>query len=456
MVFPIANQEIIGSVYTEIPFDDVTIKRRVPQPQISLETKFIKFDPGCQINIDGIPTNCPPALMAFATQRKNKLIIIIASVIFVLGLSNVIKINTSNLVTGDFIGSSKLGSFNVNNARAIGNFGNSCYFGVAMHLLYVMADIRDYIEATWGASPEIEKQYIRDLLIKMGGFITKAGNPITDGNANPALNFSKLNYEKIHEKYYPESLEPFDPLNPLKIRKPIEQEEDPTPLLIFLLGSLPHTHSNLYAQGTLENNYHVMTNVPLGASIMSVRTFFPVLYEHIIASPNAELQNILEKAYNHASIMDGVNSVTYNHAGKNQAVSAFSFVQMTQLPQYLLIQLNSVDPNTNTKYPHNIKMSITLDLQVGPTKVKYFFLGAIIHEGATINSGHFTALIFDWIQGPNFEYLYYDDEHSETRSLLIGPHNSYIPDKYFYKNYSTKAHNEMPYVLLYANITKLK
>ncbi len=65
-------------------------------------------------------------------------------------------------------------NFNVENARALANFGNSCYFGVSMHLLFVMYGVRNQIVSNkpylvTGLSQDLQDAYsdIKNLFIEM-------------------------------------------------------------------------------------------------------------------------------------------------------------------------------------------------------------------------------------------------------------------------------------------------
>ncbi len=82
-------------------------------------------------------------------------------------------------------------NFNVENARALANFGNSCYFGVSMQLLFVMHDLRtmivnntNFLQPNFPTPINVTKSSmitaygnIKDLLIEMN--VSPKTTPIT-------------------------------------------------------------------------------------------------------------------------------------------------------------------------------------------------------------------------------------------------------------------------------------
>lgn len=442
--FPIANQEITADgMYTEIPFTDSTSRSAV-------ENKFIRFylftGERRAIYDKGIQIFHGPMLLPFEQAMNASKPTLVPTIIPIV---NVVMKNTNPIVPANF----PTINFFVRNARAISNFGNSCYFGSAMQLLFVMFNITNDIITKWKFPVPLDKAHlplIGDLLNKMKSTITlpNVGNPISAGNTNPLLDFFIGHYRTIKSHIYGNTN---------------MTEEDPLTFLLNVIKNLSPVAKPWVEEDIDEVRYHVLKPNTKVEVTTDDRPIFPIYFKNIQTNPNGELQDLMYDCYLHLDFRDGPTTATRDVAGKNQAIFAYNFIEITKLPTYLLIELQYT--NHIDVIEHNIQINLTLDLKVGSQQIKYFFMGAIIYDEVS-GAKHYNSLIFDQIEetkdvhgniiARGFKYLYYDDAIVKTHKLDIQPANRIIPANYFYRDGIAKNAKEIPYILLYADITQLK
>lgn len=373
---PIANQELIGTNYVEIIWSNDADKA-------TKVNKFIKLSPPPSIYINNIQSAVlPPDLDSFNTQRIAKMYtsvkIDLTIVSYSSGSGTVVKSTPEPSGSGTV-------SFAVNNARAIGNFGNSCYFGVAMHLLFVMRDCREFITTKWNISSDQALKNISEILTKMGG-PHQAANPITMTAAH-MYRFDKSQYMIIKKKYYP------DPalsaqlasgaISQAQFNNLFSIEEDPSDMLMILVEELRVDGEISAIQQIRDIDYHTMAIPPmeLGTNPKENRSMFIIEKNDFSTNPADELQNIMQTAYNRVELLEGLKAKTVDASitgtGKSEVVFCHRHTKLLNLPTYLLIKIASVDPFG--KIPHDIKINLTLKF-IGPQTKTYFFMGAIIHD----------------------------------------------------------------------------
>ncbi|AVL94923.1 putative ubiquitin carboxyl-terminal hydrolase [Moumouvirus australiensis] len=387
-ILPITNQIWNGSEYV----------------RISNKNQFIN-----------ILTSTDPNMIAFIPHLKQPVI-----------KNNIVNIqNNANLNMSLIISTN---NFNVENSRALANFGNSCYFGVSMQLLFVMYNLRNFILGNIkitnndvDSATEIAYKNIKNLLIEMN----------TSPKTRSIRSFPQYPYVKQQIfKQFPVRL----------------IEEDADEFITRFLSGLDNDTNELYFMRGSYEFYHAATNV-----LISSRPF--IFSSNLINSDiinrniNGTLEQVLYELHNSVELIDGSESVQNISTGDYEL--GFAHYKVEILPQYLFVRLELIDQNTNLKQFNNIQINTTLTLTTKTNTVTYFALGIIVHRGNTITTGHYTALVYDNYSNNNFEYIFYDDQISTKYSMPIT--SKIIPKNLYIKNPSDNA-----FVILYGDITKLR
>ncbi|QTF49204.1 peptidase C19 subfamily protein [Acanthamoeba polyphaga mimivirus] len=385
---PIANQEWSGTEYvrTNDPTKFIVITK-------TLDPKIARF----------LPTFKKPVIIDIINKTSNSTL-------------DMNKIITTN-------------NFNVENAKALANFGNSCYFGTSMQLLFVMFHVRNFIVKNsnfteTGISINLKNAYdsIKNLFITMN----------TAPKNDPIKSFP--DYPNVKKQIMKEP----DPVQML--------EEDAEEFITQFMSDLDPKARNLALIKGNEYIYDV-SNAQLNRQQSFSNIFNLIPLDIIKSNPTDTLENILSKTYTMVELREGVNTI------QNPITSDYEFTyfvnQPTILPEYFLVRLNMVDPTSTNKLRHNIQINTTLVLTINGQTTTYFALAIIVHRGNSIKTGHYTCLVFDNQTGSQFQYIFYDDSLS---SLVSIPTNSkIIPSNLYLKNITDSA-----YIILYGDITKLR
>uniref|UniRef100_A0A6G6ACV6 Ubiquitin carboxyl-terminal hydrolase n=1 Tax=Borely moumouvirus TaxID=2712067 RepID=A0A6G6ACV6_9VIRU len=371
------------------------------------------------------------------TSNKNQFINILTSkdpniIAFIPHLKQpVIKNNIVNIQTNANLNMSLIistNNFNVENSRALANFGNSCYFGVSMQLLFVMYNLRNFILGNIkftnndvDSATEIAYDNIKNLLIEMN--IPPKTRSI---RSFPQYPFVK---QQIFKQF------------PVRL-----VEEDADEFITRFLSGLDNDTNELYFMQGSREFYHAATN-----TLLSSQPF--IFSSNLINSDiinrniNGTLEQVLYELYNSVELIGGSESVQNISTGDYEL--GFAHYKVEILPQYLFVRLELIDQNTNLKQLNNIQINTTLTLTTETNTVTYFALGIIVHRGNTITTGHYTALVYDNYSNNNFEYIFYDDQISTKYSIPIA--SKIMPKNLYIKNPSDSA-----FVILYGDITKLR
>lgn len=318
------------------------------------------------------------------------------------------------------------------NARPISNFGNSCYFGVGMHMIYVMIDVREHIINTAvlpGASTDEQFVYsnIRSLLLEM-----------KKSPKNIAVS-SFPNYRQVKKKIMGN-----DNL----------REEDAAEFIskfISLINGI-YANPNVFLLQMEEIHYHAITGQVLTA-ILPPSVSWPA-HEFVIPriiieqNINATLEDVIEKTHRLGTLEARITKSSTDH------IFMYTYSDIVRLPSYLFIKLDPNKTGTINKQHNNIRIPISMRLRNRDKtqKGKYLFIGMVIHLGGTINTGHYTALRYDnyeYDSDKKLDYLtysYYDDDKPVIKHKL--PDTSKYLDPDFYK----KAPDHSPYILLYEDL----
>lgn len=322
-------------------------------------------------------------------------------------------------------------NFNVENAKAIANFGNSCYFGVSMHFLFIMYSVREaiiknnYLESYVTGNTKLAFDNIRRLLTEMN---KKPKNiPI------PNTFFSKQEYLNIKKQI---------------MNTNSTTEEDAEEFLTRAFGYFLPKVRDLFTYKINEIIYHGNTG-----SVISTRSdsgfIFEVGLDVIKSNPNISLEKAMALSYEYLFFREGSDAIQENGG---DYVFGYMFREITSFPTYLIVRLNMIDPTSAKKNDHNIKINTTISVSnsIGTAARRYFMTGIIVHIGDRIDTGHYTALMYDNFNGNNFEYIHYSDDQS-TIALPMPVDSEFIPEK-FYRN----RNNETAYLILYTDITQLR
>lgn len=317
-------------------------------------------------------------------------------------------------------------NFNVKNGRALVNFGNSCYFNTAMQLLFVMSNVRQSITQSTNyldnTDPDViarKDQYnaIKKLLINM----SKSPKNI------PVNKFP--DYLNVKQAFMGNSL--------------FTQEEDSEEFLVrFLSGLNPNITKEYMIKGK-QITYYVKNSLILSTESYKNHIFY-VRYNIISENPNATIEDAIYRQYDKIDFLENGNAIPYN----GDYVFGYRVYQITTLPVYFIVHLNPIDDMQN-KQLNNIQINTTLTLTVNGNTINYFMMGIIIHRNMSINGGHYTALIYDKKVGNSFQYIYYDDAYTEIKSMPID-------SKFIERSLYIRDPTEVAYIVLYADITKLK
>lgn len=324
-------------------------------------------------------------------------------------------------------------NFNVENSRAISNFGSSCYFNAALQYLFVMFDVRNKVVNSLniaGLPNYIDPgAIISTPLINMYNDIKKL---MFDMNIKPKTipipSTYSINYPNITQVCF---------------NSPGGQQQDPHEFLTKYLQNFIPAIQQLFQIPIQQTTYHPVTSTVLSV-ISDTKTFFGINYTTIKDNPNATIENAMYRAYTEMELRQGTQAVDF---GPNYDFG-YLFYKIVDLPQYLNIHLNPFDL-ASVKVQHNIQINTTLTLTAGGKTINYFFLAVIVHQGNLPTSGHYTAFVFDNKSGPDFDYIYYDDDVSDIKSIPAT--TKIIPSHFYIKNPLAT-----PYIILYGDITKLR
>nr|WBF70654.1 putative ubiquitin carboxy-terminal hydrolase [Megavirus caiporensis] len=327
-------------------------------------------------------------------------------------------------------------NFNVENARALANFGNSCYFGVSMQLLFVMYDLRtmivtntNFLQPNFPTPINVTKSSmitaydnIKDLLIEMN--LSPKTTPVTI--------FS--NYKLVKQNIF-------------DLPSVTLVEEDAEEFISFFTSRLRNEIRDLFLMKGVREYYRAGDGQLISSTPYEFSFNF-INYDIIKSNLNATLEQTLYQLHNEIDLIEGSESL-YNPITGDYEIG-YAHYQVNTLPQYLLIRLEMVDPNTNIKQKNNIQINTTLTLTTNSGQsVTYLAMAMIMHRGNTIDTGHYTALVYDNAYSGNLEYIFYDDQISTKYNI---PSNTkIIPSNLYVKNIT-----DAPYVIMYADITKLQ
>ncbi|AGF85193.1 C19 subfamily protein [Moumouvirus goulette] len=380
--------------------------------QIWNNTQYIRTNNKNQfINI---LTSTDPNMVAFIPHLKQPII------------NNIVNIQANS--NFNILSVISVYNFNVENSRALANFGNSCYFGVSMQLLFVMYDLRNYIlnhvkftNDDIDSVTEIAYNNIKNLFIGMN----------TPPKTMSIRSFPQYKYVKQQIfKQFPVRL----------------VEEDADEFITRFTSGLDDDIIELYIMRGSRELYHAATNILLSSQpfIFSSNNINSDIIRRNI---NGTLEQVLFELHNGVELISGPESIHNITTGDYEL--AFAHYKIQILPQYLFVRLELIDQNTNLKQLNNIQINTTITLTTETNTITYFALGIIVHRGNTITTGHYTALIYDNYSNNNFEYIYYDDQISTKYSIPIT--SKIIPNNFYIKNQSDGA-----FVILYGDITKLR
>nr|AEX62633.1 putative ubiquitin carboxyl-terminal hydrolase [Moumouvirus Monve] len=319
-------------------------------------------------------------------------------------------------------------NFNVENSRALANFGNSCYFGVSMQLLFVMYNLRNYIlnnikftNDDIDAATDIAYNDIKNLLIEMN---------------IPPKTISIRSFPQ-----YPYVKQQIFKQFPVRL-----VEEDADEFITRFTSGLDDDIIELYIMRGSREYYHASTN-----NLLSSQPFIfssnHINSDIIKRNINGTLEQVLYELHNGVELIAGSESIYNVNTGDYEL--GFAHYKVEILPQYLFVRLELIDQNTNLKQLNNIQINTTLTLTTDTNTITYFALGIIVHRGNTITTGHYTALVYDNYSNNNFDYIFYDDQISTKYSIPIT--SKIIPSNLYIKNQSDNA-----FVILYGDITKLR
>lgn len=317
-------------------------------------------------------------------------------------------------------------NFNVENARALSNFTNSCYFGGAIHYLFIMHDVREYI---------INNINFIDPLV-----------PVPQKNA-----FNDIRQLLIDMKKAPKNA----PINIFPEYTRVKnaftgnaslQEEDQHDFLLKLLGSLNSIISDIFIISGNHHAYYAINNPSeLISTIPYKHAYLKITDDIIKLDTNTTLENALFQEYTRMDVREGTTALLDSNG---DYVFGLDFFEITKLPQYLSIMINFSNFLNTAKLFNKIKLNTTLTLTANGTTITYLLLAVLIHRGATPASGHYTALIYDNRTGPNFEYLHYNDS-------IVTPYSMPVVNKFINSTFYSHDPTDLPYFVLYGDISKL-
>jgi ubiquitin C-terminal hydrolase len=330
--------------------------------------------------------------------------------------------------TSDFITDSSnmmLTNFRPIISSPLANFRNSCYFGSSLQLIYAMGDIRNnilidnFIEVD---DSEPNAMEIRQAMKDIGGLIKKMN--LASG---PIMNFPEY----------------------LSVKKAImgdarPTEEDASEFIFKFIQYLLTSLKNLTTIKGTTVYYHPITGVMLH-SVNNGKTIFEISSTFIKPNPSASILELFNKQYSQLTFLEGVDSIPH---GSNYLFS-YQFTRITDMPRYLILHLDMID--NGNKIINNCKINTTLSVDKMGIKMDYLLLAIVVHWGRTIESGHYSSLVFRNRKQSNLEYIYYNDAFSSIETISIT--SKFIPEN-LYKKSGTQS-METPYVLLYGDITKI-
>ena len=318
-------------------------------------------------------------------------------------------------------------NFGMSNADWIQNFGNSCYFGVAMHFIFIMSDIREFI---------INNNKYTDPLItpkKLAAY-DKIKNLLIKMKSKQQIKQSDFSDYSSVKKEFMGNTEP--------------KEEDAEEFITKFFTDLNDLTRKLIMQKYDQIAYHGNNNNVLSIKPAD-RIIFDIGLDIVRAYNNVTIENALRLSYEKMELQEGVNAIPDENGNY---VFGYRFYEMVDLPQYLMVRINMIDPASLIKYPHNMGINTTITLTTrGKTKI-YFLIGIIVHSGSNIDHGHYTASIFGGhsVDKKEFYYWYYNDAYKEQVKMPIN--DKIIPSGIYKRSFGL---GETAYMLLYCDITKL-
>uniref|UniRef100_A0A6C0LRM4 USP domain-containing protein n=1 Tax=viral metagenome TaxID=1070528 RepID=A0A6C0LRM4_9ZZZZ len=335
-------------------------------------------------------------------------------------------------------------------ARPIMNFGSSCFFGTAMQLIFSMLDLYKFIKNMpkyYNLNVPKDKaqayDYIRNLLILMKTKSNKYGPPITN------IDFP---YYPFIEKQFNVKQKP-DPNKPLK-----NEEGDIDEFYILFVSDILKWPRKLFTTTVINHKYHVInTNIDLSNEEERLTMY---IIRNDIIKPNNEdplknkntLEDCLYDQYANVELKSG--SASHESHGNRNAY--YDFTEIKFIPDFWYIHLDIITSPHRTKYELNLKINTTLVFthlndDGNKSTETYVLKGIVFHQGNSIETGHYTALILSELNksASEFEYQYYNDGIIPTK--ITFPLNSkFIPlDKL--PDYKINT----PYILVYMVIQRI-
>jgi hypothetical protein len=342
----------------------------------------------------------------------------------------------------------------------IANFGSSCYFGSALHLLF-LTDIRDAAITYYNAFNT--KIIITDLgrdtknAIKMNdvnatNYIDKDIIPTnTDDTAkynvkeNKVLamyDIAKIFYEMGKKNVTATNYTTYSDDKNIFTGNSSSQEEDAEEFITNFFSYLSESLKNLFFI-----NIDKYTFYGDGTKLRIIEDkliFYSIYTDSYKDVPNDDIANILIKNHDHLRKMEGSDSLNEG----SDYIFTYTYDSIKNLPKYFLLRFLFLTDNKNKITIINrakIRQFIRFYDQNGIHK-DYFLLGIITRYGDTAKSGHYTSTTFIKFDSTRDEMIYklYDDAEPviTTRVLFT---EEFLPEEAYIKSYG----DPMPYIILY-------
>ncbi|AYV85083.1 MAG: peptidase C19 subfamily protein [Satyrvirus sp.] len=321
-------------------------------------------------------------------------------------------------------------------AASISNFGNSCYFGTSMHIIYMIYPIRRIIISSKSPDQYLDPstaQYIKDAYtkIKKGVLEKMYNNPRLPGLPSLIPQSPFANDYMIIKPY-------FTPNNLLK-------EEDAEEFLTKFIGYITDP-IKVFVEISVQEKYFdasgAQPTTPISSPPPFTQIFFNIQQHILNANQNKSIEEVISEEYKNTDLMEGNNAKPQG----TDYIFAYVTKKIDNLPNYLMVRIYMINQQTLQKQMHNLKINRTLVFNIGGTKYKYMLFGMITHIGNTITSGHYTAITYRSINTitNQVEYMHYDDSIATLKNFSST--DKYVPEHIYKDSYGPNA---TPYILLY-------